>query len=92
MLAEEAKVIGFDEATSGRNLGLKHFSREQFRLQCHHLVLDNSVTVLLKAVLLGRAGGFVPGQGPIAMMFAVPEEGEIIEVTMFLLVLSIFLQ
>lgn len=78
MLAEEAKVIGFDGATSGRNLGLKYFSCEQFQLQCHHLVLDNSVTVLLKAVLLGRPGSFVAEQGHIAtqMLFAVPGRGK----------------
>lgn len=78
MLAEEAKVIGFDGATSGRNLELKYFSCEQFRLQCHHLVLDNSVTVLLKAMLLGRPGSFVPEQGPIAaqMPFAILGRGK----------------
>ena len=98
MLAQEAKLIGFDGVTSGRNLRLKRFSCESFRLQCHHLVLDNSVTITAQACTSGKSVAVLcqrrQQQSPMAAqgLFSVPGAGETTEVTKFSFSLNIYLQ
>lgn len=98
MLAQEAKLIGFDGVTSGRNLRLKLFSCESFRLQCHHLVLDIPVTVTAQGCASGKTvavlcqsrqqQSLMASQG----LFSVPGVGETTKVTKFSFSLNIFLQ
>lgn len=82
MLAQEAKLIGFDGVTSGRNLRLKRFSCESFRLQCHHLVLDIFVTVTAQGCASGKSVAVLcqsrQQQSPTASqgLFSVARAGE----------------
>lgn len=98
MLAQEDKLIGFDGVTSGRNLRLKLFSCESFRLQCHHLVLDIAVTVTAQGGASGKSAVVlcqsrqqwrpVPGQG----LVSVPGAGQTTKVAKFLFSLNMFRQ